>query len=477
MMRKYLVFLVIFLLAFLGVYDNVMATNCEINSGNQKSTGHVSNSYQESVYAAVYNPNNITHAGDITGNNYCGPYFNKNETDEMEVLFIKSTSTNYSQNDVGVINAVRPGIPFGTVFAANYEDEVVPYLLEGFAFYEPFLDLSTTNACPNYIKSTNKKTDAMTIGVAKGYHKYTLYTDAKNFDEADYFYGRDLISTCKYHIPNKRDVYITYYNNGENYFRVYYNQTSEQSSAVKFFKYDDWKSFKIDNNKNCPTVYGRQLKTDSAEYFIDLYLDDPADDISFKLENNGVVKYTDTHEGVYDIIYEFNDEKFKKYEDEFKKCVSKVDEKERNNCLFDQNTTFEKFINRLSMYCNDVYSKCDWNSQAMEFCDKADKQISNIRKEYGLKGGSCGLSSNLINWIANIFKWVKYIAPVVAIILGMLDFIKAVASQNDDDMKKAQGKFIKRLIAAALLFIIPFIIEFVLDKFHIGTNGFCNLNG
>ena len=38
-------------------------------------------------------------------------------------------------------------------------------------------------------------------------------------------------------------------------------------------------------------------------------------------------------------------------------------------------------------------------------------------------------------------------------------------------MKKAQGRFVKRLIAAALIFIIPFIIEFVLGKMGFDSNG------
>ena len=35
----------------------------------------------------------------------------------------------------------------------------------------------------------------------------------------------------------------------------------------------------------------------------------------------------------------------------------------------------------------------------------------------------------------------------------------------DDDMKKAQGKFVKRLMVAALLFLLPLIINFMLKTF------------
>ena len=138
------------------------------------------------------------------------------------------------------------------------------------------------------------------------------------------------------------------------------------------------------------------------------------------------------------------------------------------------NMNFSDKINSLSVFCNDVYSKCNYNDDATVYCLEKDKQISELMKKYNLKGEKCGLSSRLIFWFANIIKWVKYIAPVIAIILGILDFIKAIASSNDDEMKKSQGKFVKRLIAAALLFIVPFIIEFVLDKFNI-VSDYCNI--
>lgn len=85
--------------------------------------------------------------------------------------------------------------------------------------------------------------------------------------------------------------------------------------------------------------------------------------------------------------------------------------------------------------------------------------------------GQCGFSDRLLIWIGNIVRWIKYIIPAIVIVLGILDFIKAIASDKDDEMKKAQGRFIKRLIAAALIFIVPFIIEFILDKMGFASNG------
>ncbi|MDO4963845.1 MAG: hypothetical protein Q4E75_07120, partial [bacterium] len=55
--------------------------------------------------------------------------------------------------------------------------------------------------------------------------------------------------------------------------------------------------------------------------------------------------------------------------------------------------------------------------------------------------------------------------------LGILDFIKAMSQDKDDEMKKAQKRFVIRLISAALIFILPFILEFILNKMGIDANG------
>lgn len=84
--------------------------------------------------------------------------------------------------------------------------------------------------------------------------------------------------------------------------------------------------------------------------------------------------------------------------------------------------------------------------------------------------GECGFSGRLMVWFSNILRWIKYLLPVAVIVLAILDFIKAIGADKDDEMKKAQGRFVKRLIAAALVFIIPLIIEFILDKMGFGYN-------
>ena len=49
--------------------------------------------------------------------------------------------------------------------------------------------------------------------------------------------------------------------------------------------------------------------------------------------------------------------------------------------------------------------------------------------------------------------------PIVIIILGMVDLLKAVSSQKEDDIKKGQQTFLRRLILGVLVFLAFFIVE------------------
>ena len=76
-------------------------------------------------------------------------------------------------------------------------------------------------------------------------------------------------------------------------------------------------------------------------------------------------------------------------------------------------------------------------------------------------------------WIINILKIVRYIALALVIVLGALDFMKAAGSGEPDQMKKAGQSFMKRVIAVAALFLLPYIVELVLgliDMFGVNTN-------
>ena len=64
----------------------------------------------------------------------------------------------------------------------------------------------------------------------------------------------------------------------------------------------------------------------------------------------------------------------------------------------------------------------------------------------------------------------------MVLVLSSLDFAKAILMSDDESLKKAQSSLITRLILAALLFVLPTLIEVVLDIFGFTSSDVCIFN-
>ena len=77
-------------------------------------------------------------------------------------------------------------------------------------------------------------------------------------------------------------------------------------------------------------------------------------------------------------------------------------------------------------------------------------------------------------WIQDALNLVKYVALVLVIVFGTLDFINAAASGEATQMKKAGSKLMKRIIVVVILFILPVIVELILSLVEIyGADSTC----
>ena len=65
------------------------------------------------------------------------------------------------------------------------------------------------------------------------------------------------------------------------------------------------------------------------------------------------------------------------------------------------------------------------------------------------------------NLVTQVVKVIQFGMPIVLIILGMVDLGKAVMSNDEKEMKAAQGKLIKRVIYAVAIFLIVAIVKLV----------------
>ncbi len=58
---------------------------------------------------------------------------------------------------------------------------------------------------------------------------------------------------------------------------------------------------------------------------------------------------------------------------------------------------------------------------------------------------------------------IKIVIPIALIIFGMLDMGKAVTSGKDDEIKKQLMAFMRRAIAAVLVFFVPTIVGMLMQ--------------
>lgn len=72
-----------------------------------------------------------------------------------------------------------------------------------------------------------------------------------------------------------------------------------------------------------------------------------------------------------------------------------------------------------------------------------------------------------------IWKWMKIIAPILAITLGTMDMLKAVAADDEKASKKAASDFAKRIGFTFLLFLLPMVVNLLIGLIMDGDLSAC----
>lgn len=117
-------------------------------------------------------------------------------------------------------------------------------------------------------------------------------------------------------------------------------------------------------------------------------------------------------------------------------------------------------MTRLFVFCN-VFLFSNFNKIL------ADETKVNATNCKGLLG------SDIVKFITDLFNMVKWIALALGLVLGMLDFFKAITGGKDGALKEAGQRFVKRLIGIVFLFILPIILDYVLDISGVSNGGTC----
>ena len=75
----------------------------------------------------------------------------------------------------------------------------------------------------------------------------------------------------------------------------------------------------------------------------------------------------------------------------------------------------------------------------------------------------CPIEIDLIvpTFTVGLVNMVKVIIPILLVAYGMMDLAKAVMANDEKVMKEAQGKFIKRIVYAVIIFFIVAIVQLI----------------
>ena len=90
-------------------------------------------------------------------------------------------------------------------------------------------------------------------------------------------------------------------------------------------------------------------------------------------------------------------------------------------------------------------------------------------------GDNIVIAEQIASVIRVIYNGIKIGVPIILIVVGMIGMGKAIASQKEDDIKKAQNTLIKQAIAAVIVFLMFYLVQLVMGVIgeNKGTNWDC----
>lgn len=88
--------------------------------------------------------------------------------------------------------------------------------------------------------------------------------------------------------------------------------------------------------------------------------------------------------------------------------------------------------------------------------------------------GSINNKENFAYYLFHAFQIIKFLGPILVVVMSILDLVKITADpKQDDQLQKLGFKTLKRLVYAALIFILPDLINYLFGL--VGLYGTCGI--
>lgn len=148
--------------------------------------------------------------------------------------------------------------------------------------------------------------------------------------------------------------------------------------------------------------------------------------------------------------------------------LNKMLENIANSCINYDKTKYEESLKAALNNINDALVKDQENVNKVyqTFVKKPVSYYDSSMTE------SCEgiFGETLTGYMQSAFNIIKYAGIVLLVIMSSLDFIKAVATQDNDSINKAKNKTSKRFVFAILLFLLPTLLNLIIEILEISSS-------
>lgn len=141
-------------------------------------------------------------------------------------------------------------------------------------------------------------------------------------------------------------------------------------------------------------------------------------------------------------------------------------------CSAELSTLVLEIGDKISGYTGENYDGENFD-EVIDSVENMQQQVGNITKD---RIGKFMISTNSIEYdceglldgdlklvLVYVLKIIRIGAPILLIVLTTIDFAQAVITEDQDAIKKAVSKVIKRVIAAIALFFVPVFVEILIN--------------
>lgn len=105
------------------------------------------------------------------------------------------------------------------------------------------------------------------------------------------------------------------------------------------------------------------------------------------------------------------------------------------------------------------YLNSDKQTEANSTSSNSSSSTSKTASTSEVTTNDCATIKEPLKFVGNIILIAKIVIPLIIMVLGVIDFGKAVIAQKDDEIKKAAFTFGRRIAAGIAIFFIPTIVS------------------